>query len=56
MNPEQVVKLQTFTRRPLIFDDVLVRVSEDFATFAHLDYDEANACGFTGDELGRIIP
>ena len=53
---KQVVKLQTFTRRPLIFDDVLVRVSEDFATFAHLDYDEANACGFQTGDLGRILP
>ena len=42
---KQVVKLQVYTDRPLIFEDVLVRVSPDFATFAHLDYDEANACG-----------
>ena len=53
---KQVVKLQTYTRRPLIFEDVLVRVSDDFATFAHLDYDEANACGFRKGDLGRILP
>ena len=52
----QVVKLQVYTARPLIFEDVLVRVSPDFATFAHLDYDEANACGFREGDLGRIIP
>jgi propanediol utilization protein len=50
-----VVKLQVYTARPLIFEDVLVRVSPDFATFAHLDYDEANACGFTQGDLGRIV-
>ena len=53
---KQVVKLQVFTDRPLIFEDVLVRVSKDFATFAHLDFDEANACGFQTGDLGRILP
>ena len=52
----QVVKLQVYTARPLTFEDVLVRVSPDFATFAHLDYDEANACGFVNGDLGRILP
>lgn len=52
---KQTVRLQTFTDRPLLFDDVVVRVSKDFATFAHLDYDEANACGFQNGDLGRIV-
>ena len=53
---KQVVKLQVFTDRPLIFEDTVVRVSENFATFVHLDYDEANACGFQTGDLGRILP
>ena len=52
---KQVVKLQVFTERPLIFEDVVVRVSDKFATYAHLDYDEANACGFRKGDLGRIL-
>ena len=52
---KQMVKLQVFTNRPLIFEDVLVRVSEDYATYVHLDYDEANACGFQPGDLGRIL-
>ena len=52
---KQIVKLQTYTQRPLIFDDVVVRVSPSFATFVHLDYDEANACGFQPGDLGRIL-
>ena len=52
---KQVVKLQTYTDRPLVFGDVLVRVSPDFATRVHLDYDEANACGYKGGDLGRIV-
>ena len=53
---KQVVKLQVFTDRPLVFDDVAVRVSDQFATFVHLDYDEANACGMAPGDLGRILP
>ncbi len=53
---KQRVKLKTFTQRPLIFEDVVVRVSPDFAPYAHLDYDEANACGFQKGDLGRILP
>lgn len=52
---KQTVKLQTYTDRPLIFGDVLVRVSDSFATRVHLDYDEANACGFGKGDLGRIL-
>lgn len=52
----QRVKLQTYTARPLVFEDVAVRVSPDFASYVHLDYDEANACGFQKGDLGRILP
>ena len=52
---KQVVKLQTYTSRPVVFDDVVVRVSPDFETYVHLDYDEANACGFQNGDLGRIL-
>ena len=51
----QVVRVQTYTDRPLIFADVLVRVSPDFATRMHLDVDEANACGYGKADLGRIL-
>ena len=53
---KQVVKLQTFTSRPVAFEDVTVRISPDFAAAVHLDYDEANACGFQNGDWGRIIP
>ena len=53
---KQVVRLQALTERPVIFENVVVRVDENFATYAHLDYDEANACGFQNGDLGRILP
>lgn len=49
------VRLQCLTARPLILEDVAVRVSGKFATYAHLDFDEANACGFQPGDLGRIV-
>ena len=52
---KQVVRLQVYTDRPLIFDDTVVRVSDKFDDFVHLDYDEANACGFAPGDLGRIL-
>ena len=52
---QQTVRLQAYTQRPLIFDDVVVRVSPQFQTRVHLDYDEANACGFQKGDLGRIL-
>ena len=53
---QQLVRLQTYTARPVVFQDVAVRVSPDFASYVHLDYDEANACGFRKGDLGRILP
>ena len=49
------VRLQVFGSRPVILEQVPVRVSRDFATCAHLDYDEANACGLKKGDLGRIL-
>ncbi|WP_147533637.1 phosphate propanoyltransferase [Bacillus marasmi] len=51
---KEIVSVQVFGNRPLIFDDVLVRVSDKFQTYMHIDYDEANACGFEKGTLGRI--
>lgn len=52
----QIVKLQAYTRRPLIFEDVVVRISSHFADCAHLDFDEANACAMHSGDWGRILP
>ena len=41
----QIVQVKVLGTRPLIFDDVVIRVSPHFATYMHIDYDEANACG-----------
>lgn len=50
-----IVKVKVEGARPLIFDDVVIRVSPKFSTYMHIDYDEANACGFSKGIRGRII-
>lgn len=53
---KQMVNLQTYTGRPALLQDVMIRVRPDFAPAVHLDTDEANACGLEPGSLGRIIP
>lgn len=50
-----IVKVKVEGARLLVFDDVVIRVSPKFATYMHIDYDEANACGFSKGIRGRII-
>ena len=53
---KQIVKLKVGGERALIFDEVVCRVSDQYATFAHIDYDEVNAAALFGkDPLGEII-
>lgn len=51
----EVVQVKVIGQRPLIFDDVVVRVSESFETYMHIDYDEANACGYSKGTFAKII-
>lgn len=53
---KQIVSLKiNGTGRALVFGDVVIRVSPNFAPAAHLDTDEANAAGLAGNTDGEII-
>ena len=41
--------------RKVIFDDVVVRVSEKFALAMHIDTDECNASSAFGEQYGEIV-
>ncbi|MCF7906392.1 phosphate propanoyltransferase [Patescibacteria group bacterium] len=41
--------------RGLIFDNVLVRITDDAVDRIHIDTDEGNACGIKEDVFGKII-
>ena len=49
------VKVKVFGERPVILEDVDIRVDKNFSTAMHIDYDEANACGLTKETKGMII-
>ncbi|MCL2736955.1 MAG: phosphate propanoyltransferase [Propionibacteriaceae bacterium] len=51
----QVVSVRVWGDRGMTFHNVIVRLSPDFATYMHIDYDEANACGFRAGMLGTVI-
>ncbi len=52
---KEIVKVQISGERPLIFDDVVIRISEKYTPFMHIDYDEANACGYNKSTTAKII-
>lgn len=49
------VAVEVYSDRPVIFNDVIIRVSRDFSCRMHIDFDEANAAGVRGFTLGRIV-
>lgn len=56
VSDKEVVSVRVDTKdRALTFGDVVVRVSEKFATAMHIDTDEANAAGCSGEVYGEII-
>ena len=53
---KQIVKVKVGGDRALIFDDVVLRVNPEFATYMHVDYDEFNAAAISADSnMGEII-
>lgn len=51
----EIVKVRVNGSRPVIFDDVLIRVKDTFKLTMHIDYDEANACGYVNGVTGTIV-
>ena len=55
VSDKQIVKVKTNGMRPLIFDDVVVRVHASYAPAMHIDTDEANAACAFGAIYGEIV-
>ena len=51
----ETIQVQTEGERGLIFGEISVRVSENFSTAVHIDYDEMNAANLSGEIYGEII-
>ena len=55
LKDKERVAVEVFSDRPVIFNDVIIRVSKNFSCRMHIDFDEANAASVSGFTLGRII-
>ena len=55
VSDKEIVKVKLDTARPLIFDDVVVRVNPNFALAMHIDTDESNAACAFGAVYGEIV-
>ena len=49
------VKVKVGGERGLIYDNVLVRVNDDYALEMHVDIDEGNAANVTNGQLVELI-
>lgn len=53
---KDIVKVEvTSSNRSLVFGDVVVRVSNKFALAMHIDTDESNAAGLSGQVFGKLV-
>ncbi len=54
VSDKQMVAVRVPGERPIIFEDVVVRVSGDYCLSMHIDFDEANAVGYDQGAVGEI--
>ncbi|NEW05629.1 phosphate propanoyltransferase [Paenibacillus sp. SYP-B3998] len=52
---KQALRVKVNGERPLIFEDVIARVSEQYALDMHIDTDEGNAAGVKTGDLAEIL-
>ena len=56
LKDKQIIQVRVEGERALIFDEVVARVSHEYATYMHIDYDEVNAAALSGDPpMGAIL-
>ena len=55
LKDNDMVSVRLDSERPMIFEDVLVRVSDKFALAMHIDADEGNASGWKKGVDGVIV-
>lgn len=52
---QELVKVRIDSDRPVVFEDVVVRVNSRYKLSMHIDFDEANGAGYKKGILGEII-
>ncbi|MEF3309693.1 phosphate propanoyltransferase [Paenibacillus sp. GYB004] len=52
---KQLLRVRVGGTRPLVFEEVIARISDQFALDMHIDTDEANAAGIKNGETAVIL-
>lgn len=55
VSDQDLVRVRVGDIRALVFEEVLVRVNENYRLAMHIDFDEGNACGWTPEMTGRLL-
>ena len=52
---KDLVRIRVGDIRSLVFEEVLVRVNENYRLAMHIDFDEGNACGWGPEMTGQLL-
>ncbi|MEA3544026.1 MAG: phosphate propanoyltransferase [Thermodesulfobacteriota bacterium] len=55
VSDKDLVRIRVGDIRALVFEEVLVRVNENYRLAMHIDFDEGNACGWTSETTGQLL-
>lgn len=55
LKPHQIISVKINGQRKTTFHNIIVRISKKFNLSVHLDTDEANAAGISGETYGEIV-
>ncbi len=55
VSDQDLVRIRVGDIRALVFEEVLVRVNENYRLAMHIDFDEGNACGWTPEMTGQLL-
>ncbi|MCK5826494.1 MAG: phosphate propanoyltransferase [Desulfuromusa sp.] len=53
---KDLVRIRVGDIRAMVFEEVLVRVNENYRLAMHIDFDEGNACGWVPEMNGQLLP
>ncbi|MDX2494959.1 MAG: phosphate propanoyltransferase [Desulfuromusa sp.] len=53
---KDLVRIRIGDLRAMVFENVLVRVNENYRLAMHIDFDEGNACGWIPEMTGQLLP
>jgi propanediol utilization protein/ethanolamine utilization cobalamin adenosyltransferase len=53
---KDLVRIRVGDLRSVVFENILVRVNENYRLAMHIDFDEGNACGWVPGMTGQLLP